>query len=344
MSRANGKANREIDEILSAIVIASPQEFVFGGRNFPLQQAHAPGVPANPTAEAQTLIGGLANLLYEFAYSRHFTGQLPEPPMRDFTPDATLLEALSSANTTRERWEQGWTIGRVLQHGQILAQKGNASRTLWPGQFISKDGPAMMPRVGAEISIFYAREARSLQTGFYYAFGEAVEDEMRGYGLVRLYWNVSFEGAPKLINAMTSRLNRFQVPFRMKFATARSQFDRTDVAVVYLAKRFFRIATELMVDVHPLVAGFLEEEVPLFTKKLAAGLGVAEDPGTSESFGQSRCRCLAESVWNCYQRGDQSPQSRRKEFQRLSQQKGIHPEMAHLNAGSMDWYELPQVL
>ena len=35
---------------------------------------------------------------------------------------------------------------------------------------------------------------------------------------------------------------------------------------------------------------------PVFTKTLAPGLGVAEDPGYTESFGQHRCRLLAEGL------------------------------------------------
>jgi hypothetical protein len=266
---------------------------------------------------------------------------LPESGAHDLSIDFGLLEAMSLANTTRERWEHGWTIARIQQHGQILAQKGSVQRNLWPGQFVSKDGPASMPRQGAEISVFYARESRSLQTGFYYAFGEVPEDDASAFGLVRLYWNISFEGAPRLVGLLTSRLNRFHVPFRLKAATARSQFNRTDVAVVYLAKRFFHIVAELMLDVHPEIEDALGDDVPLFSKRLAKGLGVAEDPGTGESFGQSRCRRLAESVWNCYQRGEKRPQARWEEFRRLLKERGIDPRHPHLNAGSLDWYELP---
>jgi hypothetical protein len=338
----NGDGNRAIEEVLSAITVASPHEFVFGGRSIPVHGAHhSHAAHAAPNGHSQAFVMTLSAQLYEFAYSRPFRSQLPEPAARDFTADIDLLEALSAANTTRERWEHGWTIAQLMPHGQITAQKGNIRRSLWPGQFLSKDGPAMMPRPGAEISIFYPKESRSLQTGFYYAFAEAAEDETRGFGLVRLYWNISFEGAPRLIGLITSRLNRFHVPFRLKFATARSQFDRTDVSVVYLAKRFFRITTELMLDIHPQIADALEDEVPLFSKRVAKGLGIAEDPGTSESFGQSRCRRLAESVWNCYERGEQSLEARWSEFRKLLKESGIDPEHPHLNAGSVDWYEFP---
>lgn len=340
----NGDWNQSIKEILSAISIESPDQFNFAGRSVNVQAAnhqhaaHA-STNSNPT---HPLVMNLSAQLYEFAYSRPFGGRLPEPEAPDLSKDSELIEAMSAANSTRERWDDGWTIGQILQQGQIVAHQGSNSRNVWPGQFISKDGPAAMPRPGAQISIFYARESRSLQNGFYYAFGEEVEEHSRGSGLVRLYWNISPEGAATLVGLITSRLNRFHVPFRLKCATARSQFTRTDVAVVYLTKRFFRITAELMLDVHPAVADFLGDDVPLFSKKIAKGLSVAEDPGTGESFGQSRCQRLAQSVWDCYLRGEQSYEGRVSEFRRLLKQSGIHPEHLHLNAGSLDWYELPR--
>lgn len=352
MMSLNGEGSRAIKEVLGAIKVASPHEFDFAGRSFAVHgvghqhgghqhAGHQHAGHAAPDPHAEAFVATLSAYLYEYAYSRPFVGRLPEPATLDLSIDAGLLEALSMANTTRDRWEHGWTIAQILQHGQISAQKGSLRRNLWPGQFLSKDGPASVPRPGAEISVFYARESRSLQSGFYYAFGEEAEEVSDGLGLVRLYWNVSFEGAPRLVGLVTSRLNRFRVPFRVKFATARSQFERTDVSVVYLAKRFFRIAAELMLDVHPEIEDALGDEVPLFSKRLAKGLGVAEDPGTGESFGQSRCHRLAESVWSCYLRGEQTTEARWDEFGRLLKQSGLDPHHTHLNSGSLDWYELP---
>ena len=343
MSSMNGTGgwNDSIEQIMSAIRIDSPDRFNFAGMEVTVQGNEHQQSGGSSTSSTHPLVKHLSSYLYEYAYSRPFRGApIPvDPPLP--APDFDLVEAMSAANSTRERWEEGWSINQILHHGQVVAQRGNETRTVWPGQFISKDGPAAVPRTGAQVSLFYAKESRSLQNGFYYAFGEEAEEPAGGFGLVRLYWNISAAGAPRLVAATTSRFNRFQVPFRMKCAVSPSQYRRTDVAVIYLAKRFFRIAAELLVDIHPPVAEFLDEDVPLFSKAIATGVGVAEDPGTGESFGQSRCRCLAQGVWDCYLRGSHSPGERVDEFRRLLVSKRIDPEHPHLNAGSLDWYELP---
>jgi hypothetical protein len=332
----NGDWKKPVKAILSAIKIDSPNQFKFGDRIFPVAvQAHG---QANGDG---ALVNNLAAQLYEYAYSRTFTGKLAEKSA-DFSADAQLIEQMSRANATRERWEHGWIISQVMHGGQIVAYHGNQSRELWPGQYISKDGPLAIPRVGAEISIFNAKESRSLQGGFYYAFGESVEDHRQGFGLVRLYWNLVPDGAPRFVAQVTARLNRFQVPFRLKCLTARNQFDRTDVCVIYVTKRYFRIVAELLLDVHPALDDVLREDVPLFSKKLAKGLSTAEDPGSGESFGQSRCQRLAQSIWDCYQAGTQSADNRLKRFRALLVQSRIDPDHVHLNAGSLDWYQLPK--
>lgn len=340
--KAHVDQNRTIKEVLSAITVESPQEFTLAGRKFQVHGTNHNGSAHNVSADpSRDFVKVLSAYLYEFAYSRPFRRQLPAPEALDLSTDLGLIEAMSAANATRERWEHGWKIEQVRHHGEIAASKGNLRRNVWPGQFLSKDGPASVPRPQAEISLFYARESRSLQNGFYYAFGEMAEEETKGFGLVRLYWNINFDGAARLIGETTSRFNRFHIPFRLKCATARSQFERTDVAVTYLAKRFFGIATAVVPEVHAAVSDFLDDDVPLFSKKLAKGLGVAEDPGTGESFGQSRCQRLAQAVWNCYVNGQQSTEGRFREFHRLLTASGINPRHLHLNAGSSDWYELP---
>ncbi len=229
----------------------------------------------------------------------------------------------------------------MLSQGQVLAARGTSRRTVWPGQFLSKDGPGARSRPGAEISLFYPKESTSLQPGFYYVFGETAEDESDGFGLVRIYWNVDLSGAPELVRLLSGRLNRFHVPFRFKCSVVPSQYERTDVAVTYLAKRFFPIFADLLADIHPRLRPTLGDDVPLFSKPLAAGVGVAEDPGTGESFGQHRCRILAETLWNCFLNGNQSLSARLSELDRRLAANGVDPRQLHLNAGSLDWYDRP---
>lgn len=327
-------------DLLAAIRIESPQAFHLGGRRFTVPPAASPdsgdgaGTPEKPPLPAY-----LAGALYRWAYSRPFRAPLPtgDPPATG-TVDEALVAELSAANAGRDRWEEGWTITQIHSAGQVTAQRRGATRTLQPGQFLSKDGPGARPRSGTPIVLFYPRESTSLQAGFYYSFGEVPEDDSFGFGLARAYWNVSAEGAPRLVSLLTRRLNRFQIPFRLKVAVLRGEYERTDVAVLYLAKRFFPVFGDLLRDVHPELRPFLGEEVPLFALPVAPGVGVAEDPGNGESFGQHRCRVLSETCWSCFVAGDQRPEVLLAEAVRQLAAAGTDPDRPWLNAGSLDVY------
>ncbi len=336
-----------LDQVFAAIRIESPHELTFAERKFAVPAAAAPagnGAAGAAGAAKVPLVELLTDVLYRYVYSRPFKPPLPPPSpdgqeRQDFRLDPELSAVLSAANASRDRWEHGWTIGQIHSSGQITAQRGSRSRSLWPGQFLSKDGPGARPRPGAQISIFYPRESTSLQRGFYYCFGETPEDESFTLGLVRIYWHVGLAGAPELVRSLSARLNFFQVPFRMKCSVMPSQYDRTDVAVIYLAKRLFPFVADLLQEVYPAVRPHLGPEVPFFTWRLAPGVGIAEDPANGESFGQHRCRLLAECCWSCFLRGDQETASRLAELRVVAGAQGTDPERFHLNAGSLDCYE-----
>jgi hypothetical protein len=343
----NGDWQRVLTDLLASIRIDSPQAFTFAGRTFNVPPAKTPA-PANGAAapdQTPLLVEWLSSVLYRYAYTRPFRAPIPttDPPPLSHE-DPALMAELSAANASRDHWEEGWSITQIHSTGEVTAQRGSATRSVWPGQFLSQDGPGSRPRQGTRIRLFYPRESTSLQPGFYYCFGETPENAADGFGLARAYWNVTLEGAPRLVRVLSERLNRFQVPFRMKCATLPGEYDRTDVAVLYLTKRYFPVFTDLLRDIHSALSPFLGDDVPLFALPLAPGVGLAEDPGTGESFGQHRCRVIAESCWAGFLRGDQQPEALLAEARQRFAVAGADPERLHLNLGSLDVYAPPHVL
>jgi hypothetical protein len=333
----------DLSPLLAALRIDSPHAFTLGGRSFDVPPAPVPAAgTGNAPEQTPPLVPWLTGALYRFAYSRPFRPplSLEDPPATGMV-DAGLVATLSAANASRDRWEEGWSISQVHSSGEITAQRGNATRGIWPGQFLSDDGPGSRPRAGARIRLFYPRESSSLQPGFYYCFSETPEPGYDGFGLARIYWHVTAEGAPRLVRLLSTRLNRFQVPFRLKCATLPGEYGRTDVAVVYLAKRSFPFFAELLRGVIPEMRPFLGEEVPLFARRFAPGVGIAEDPGNGESFGQHRCRVIAEACWSGFLEGRQDPGTLLDEIRRRLAAAGADPDRAYLNAGSLDVYDPP---
>lgn len=326
-------------EALVTLDIVSPTTFSFGGQVFndqgnPGTMGQAPEQPHNP------VIDQLAQVFYSFVYAQRFDGVVRMlPAIQD--PGGDLTEALSQANTSRERWESNWQVTQVFPSGQVLAQRNDAVRSLWPGEFITLDGPGVPPRVGAAITIFAPRESRTIQPGFYFAFGETQDDQFEIYETIRFYWNVSDTGAAGLVQAITRHLNRFLTPFRFKVLSSRTLFSRLDSAVLYVNKRHCHVTSEVLVDVYHSLHPYLAPDTPVFARPLAPGLAFAEDPGTGESFGGFCCRLVAEGIWSAYLQGTQDVGARLEAIKNQFESSGIDFDRPYLRPGSADIYEFP---
>ena len=330
----------ELLRIIHAVEIISPSAFSFAGKMFSSQDLALSPWSTKPTKNP--LIAKLVDQLYSSCYCRRFNGdQLSEivwPP-----PDDTFLTELSLAHAGRERWDSGWQTHRLLSSGQIIAQKGGITRLLWPGEFVSHEGPGTAMREGGRVSVFAPRDSKEMQPGFYFVFSETISDQQDEYNLLRFYWHVKHTGAPLLVKLITKEFNRFQLPFRFKSLALRAFYERTDAAVLYINKRFYRISVELLADIYHELQDHLGADTPLFTKHLAPGLGLAEEPGTGESFGQNRCRILAEGLWNASEKGLQTDHERLQEVREQFERNGLSLDAPFLNPRSSDEYTLLSV-
>jgi len=199
-----------------------------------------------------------------------------------------------------------------------------------------------MPAAGAAAFARVERESWTAQPGFYFAFGRELGDAEDEHGLLRFYWNLrSPDDAPELVRAVTRALNRFEIPFRLKCPIHPPAYRRIDTAVLYVARRHFRITAGRLADVHGSLADRLDPEVPLMTKRLARGLALAEDPGGGESFGTHRCRVLAESLWDAHRAGAVDEETRDEHVRAGFRRHGLDPDRPYLDPRSRDVYEFP---
>ena len=311
----------ELAPILEALQIHDASGFSFQGETFALSSGN----------EAE---GKLRDLLYERCYMRRINTAQEQ---RYSTGEGNSLVAeLQASNAARSRWQSGWRIESVQNGGWISAKRDGIKRTFAPGEFITKEGPGMPLRTGANVDVYFAVESTHMQPGFYFAFGETVADESDGNSLLRFYWHLDPAGAPLLLHSLSTLLNRFQVPYRFKCLTHPGAYVRTDSAVLFVTSRWYQIAARLLRDARRSVAVHLRPESPLFTKALTAGLAFAEDPGGNQSFGMHRCTALAKTIFDVAQSCGALPVSEVEE--RLAE-RGISVPFPYLNPGSVDIYE-----
>jgi hypothetical protein len=268
-------------------------------------------------------------------YNRCYTESILDPPATE-TSNEDLTEALAAANRRPADWDEGWTIDQMLDGGRILGRKGGAARSFLPGEYLTHRGIGSGPEAGAKVSIFAPAGSSDLQDGFYYAFSGTVSNYDEGERTVRFYWNVSREGGPRLVEAITRAFHRFQIPFRFKCLARSSAYPRTDAAVLYIDARYYPITALVVESIYAQVQHVLGPGTPLFTKRLANGLAFAEDPGGS--FGEHRTKILAGAMVATRR---MPVEERMAELRRQFEQRGLSLDRPWLNPGSMDRYEFP---
>jgi len=323
---------------LRGLAILSPTQYSFAGQTIDVPPP-ASGAAAGGAQPQHAMVAALQTQLYATVYNRPFD-ERPVTPPATFTE---IADVLSRANAGRERWDHGWQVYEAAPNGVIQAHKHGKAQMFYPGQYQPLGAaPGAQPAIqnGAFVNVYLAKEMRFFQDGFYIVLGEQVQPWYEQVTLVRLYWHVDAAGAEALVRHVTRRFNRFQVPFRFKCLSYRELYDRYDAAVLFVGRRQWDITALLVRELYDAVKDRLQPETPLFTKQLAPGLALAEDPGNGESFGTSRCRLVAEGLWNAYARGLQTESARIEDITATFVRAGIPPDRPYLTAGSVDLYDL----
>ena len=329
---------KQLRLILAKIKILAPDSLLFASEvTTPVYETASQQSSADPRIPMMQHLG---QLLYLQCYCRRFSGELDHRELFSGADD-DFVKQLSDANDSREHLSRGWHVIRKLDTGHFVAEKNGLTRLLAAGEFSSNPDVKGPVEEGTAISIIRPRESTTMHPGFYFVYSEAVCDDQDDRDLLRCYWNVRADGATKLVSSLTRALNRFQLPFRLKILNNPVGYIRADAAVLYLNKRFYRLVSELLIDVLRQITSELNPDTPLFSKKLAPGLGLAEEPLTGESFGQHRCRILARSLWAAYEKKLDDLESQLREISTQLQANGVDPEFPYRNAGSDQEYKFP---
>jgi HopA1 effector protein family len=333
----------ELATALDAITIVSPASFTFN--DGPVRDV-APsalsgawgGPPAGGGDAEAALTRALQDALYDGAYAHRLNAPRPTPATR-LADDPAFAAALAAANPGREHWEAGWVVQQVAPNGQVFVRKGERERIAMPGAFISAIAPGMAIQPGGAVLLRAPVGALGVQPGYYFVFGETLDEMAEQLSLVRFYFHCRAADAATLLHAVTTRLNRFQLPFQMKFPSAPGLYERNDTAVLYLATRYVPIALRLIDAARTTVP--LDPAVPLFARRLWPGIGGAVDPGNGESFGAHRCRLTAAGIVAAWRAGRQDHAARREAVAAQFASAGLDLARPWRGAGGIDPFRSP---
>ncbi len=264
--------------------------------------------------------------LYESFYCLGYAA--PASAEEELQPNPEdFVRQLSKANRGRGSIENGWRIVQ-RRRGVVIISKDGLS--------LEAERSAVAGLRSGSASLRLPKEMLGISPGFYTALGNR-QPATRAQ-LIRVYWNLRPDGAVAFIRGVTEILNRRAIPFRAKIVANPRRFHRTDAAVIYLPAGDCHRAYDAIHVLHRRLENALKPLTPVFAKRIAPGVAVAEDPG--ESFGQHRCGIVAEALLRAAEEGKRGVKARFEEVAAEFHRHGIALSRPFLNPGADDVYPM----
>jgi hypothetical protein len=250
------------------------------------------------------------------------------------------MQQLRQANAGGGYLDPGWLVTGVASDeptSTFTVRKGRLSL------FVRTD--QMMPigtepaGIGAQVAVRFPKDRQATTPGFYRALGSAGPPN-GGEALVRWYFHLLPAAAPRLMERLTTELNRLAVPFALKMLNHPAAYSRPDAAVLYLPRATFAATKKVVLAAHRALDDLVVARVPALTRAVRPGLGLAEEPnqtGRLVSFGQHRSRLIAQGLVDAAARGSTSPGGRLEGVLAAFAAARISLDAPHLNPGSSEF-------
>jgi hypothetical protein len=285
--------DQQLRTIVAAVTFVSPEW---------ARVTNPGGTPRDvATAGPGDAFSGLAAALYADHYC-----WLPASPPAPSIDKAAFLAKLQAANPVALRHQDGFTISRVDAAGVWIVDAAQQQRFAAMNEIVPLAG-ATAP--GYPVRLVPQRDFVTAPHGHFVIAGRPAFDPVTGRQ-IRFYWNLKAEGAAAFLHEIGTRLERRRIPFQAKVPVDPNSYARTDCGVLYLNDEDFEAARDAIAETYRLLRDHVRPSVPLFARKIAAGLAFAESPPTRESFGMHRCGLIAEGLLAGLKRGAQDLETR----------------------------------
>ena len=253
--------------------------------------------------------------------------------------DVTFFARLHHANCGQGYFDDGWIILRVEDDQTLIVNKGSLRLCVDQAKYLAEVD--QQAQVGSIVSIKMPKNR--MQNGFYMAVGDkGFTHPAAGDTLVRIYVNLTPDGSVLVMESLTKGLNKIGVSFSFKVLYNPQDYNRYDSGVLYFDAQDYSIVAEILGVIFAKYRSHFLPEIPLFTKQLANGMGVAEEPnqkfGEKESFGMNRCQMIANGLLDLFHQGNNSFADRMGAILSQFSISGISLQQPYLNSSSQDIY------
>ncbi|WP_353929516.1 T3SS effector HopA1 family protein [Okeanomitos corallinicola TIOX110] len=301
----------------------------------------------------------LALLLRNFVHGIYYNGSLQQilsvnTQVQNYSPQKSLeanyhlgidwdfYEQLHQHNHGNGHYDSHWQVLRIEPDHSIAVTKNNLTLYVEPECYLKKQKKSL--KVGNLIDIWMPRNR--LQNGYYVAVSNLGQEQQitteTNSGVGRIYFNITPLGAIALMDTLTKQLNQANIPFSFQVIYNPGNYGRYDAGVLHFERENYPVIHQILQKVYQQYQGYFSPEIPLFTKFLAPGLSLAEEPNQTftaqESFGMNRCQIVANALLEAWEKGKNAIEQRMRIIDEHFAQHLIDIQHPYLNPNSEDIY------
>ncbi|MCC7173209.1 MAG: hypothetical protein IT459_22360, partial [Planctomycetes bacterium] len=166
----------------------------------------------------------------------------------------------------------------------MLVRRDGWTRWVAAGGYLARSGSRPRVSPGDEVHVYRPRDSVDAANGFYFSFGETVQGDHDASDVIRDYIATTAAGAVRATDSLSTRLNRLRVPFSMKSLDRPEAYWRADATVLYVPWWNLRLVLHEVEAFRIAAPDDVRDVTPLFTRRVAPGVAVAEDPADGSSF------------------------------------------------------------
>ncbi len=252
---------------------------------------------------------------------------------------SAFYERLHTQNAGTGYFDPGWQVLRQEPDGLFAVQKHGLTMHVSRERHLQpSDEPVT---IGDKAAVHLP--SNRIEQGCYVALSNAGSVKPDHAQIVNLYFNLQSENLGLVMGSLTTALNALNIPFTFKVPYDPEDCNRPDAGTLCIYTAHYDSVYSTLQTLYQSLQPSFHPDVPLFTKCLAPGLALAEQPmdiiTPQETFGLHRFQAIAQGLivgW----RQNLSPAATMESVLQSFTEHHIDPSHPYLNVGSEDCYTL----
>ncbi|WP_310410496.1 T3SS effector HopA1 family protein [Chamaesiphon sp. OTE_8_metabat_110] len=291
----------------------------------------------------------LTDRVRNYLYDLYFTGSKlpidPVDPTSQILPaqlsdrftngiDLNFYRRLQQSNTSRGYLDLNWQIVAVAEDRELIVAKDGLHVHVDLQQHVPPN--LHQAKIGDTIPIYLPHNLVGIDT--YIMVGNAGSPQHDERQFVRVYFNITPDAAVTIAAQLTAALNKLGIRFEFAILHHPHLFCRYDAATLWLTDADYLAIQTTLIAIYQAHQTEFSPQVPLFTKQLAPGLGLAQMPPATNSFGQHRCELVAEGLVTAFLHAQTSTTDKLARIEAAWHNVQLDWHQPYLNSSSRDDY------